>query len=372
MAFFKDIANIVALVSVAVSAVTCAPKEVQGIEASPFVEQVINDLSHPARKTLSAFDAGNEKGGIAVFDEEKRCLQLSGLLISQDYFDNIDGAKVQDFLPDYAGETVLSIIPSGLSFEGMDKDAFGDFAAKLILAAMQPECSDDKFDLSHHSKKIPAKIVVIGSTTVGSFGIDDAQSLLDALGCDFPIISAVRSSIAQVFESQKAPFAIGVISENDSLCVKAYHNEFARAARMASDNGSRCFVTSVSDADGAKDTEPLFQFLDSYLDSGVSTPLNALIIDNSSINISSLEASLELIRTEPTAQNAVYRKLLAKDFRFIDAMESAAVQCYRTLRARNAFTHNIAYPKSEVYLMAEPDSLLLKSAQITVENYVQN
>jgi len=329
---------------------------------------VISDLSHPARKTIFAFDKVKEKGGIAVFDTEKRCLQLSGLLINQDLFDNIDGAPARDYLPDFAGETVLSIIPSGIAIDGMDKDALGDLASKTVLAALKPECSDDKFDLSHRAKKTPAKMVLLGNTALGSYGIDDVQSLLEALGCKLPVVSVVRTAIASVFARNNAPFAIGAIAECDSLSVKAYSNEFQRAARMASDEASRCFVVSI---DGNSE-EPFQQFLDAYLDSGSSTPLSALIIDNSSISISSLEASLELIRTEPTAQNAVYRKLLAKDFRFIDAMETAAAQCYRILRERNVFTHNIAYPKSEVYLMAEPDSVLLKSAQITVENYVQN
>lgn len=368
MAQLKNIAILLSLASVALSAVTCAPKTVQGIEASPFVEEILSDLSHPARKIIEAYNPNDEKGGIAVFDTEKRCLQLSGMFISQDLFDNIDGSKKPDYLPDFAGETVLSVIPTGISFEGMDSDAVGDLATKAVLSAMKGECSDDKFDLSHRAKKIPAKIAVFGSSALGSYGIDDVQSLMDGLGCDFPVVSATRSAIAKVFSENKAPFAVGALAENDSLSVKAYSNEFARAARMASDEVSRCFVVSVSD----EEADPLCEFLDAYLESGATTPLSALILDNSSISISSLEASLELIKTEPTAQNAVYRKLLAKDFSFIDAMESATTQCYRILRERNVFTHNIAYPKSEVYLMAEPDSVLLKSAQITVENYVQN
>ena len=59
--------------------------------------------------------------------------------------------------------------------------------------------------------------------------------------------------------------------------------------------------------------------------------------------------NIEDLRRMETPEMVEYNKLLAPDFRFIDASGSVVTDIYRLLRGRNLFTHNIAYPILDVY-----------------------
>ena len=78
--------------------------------------------------------------------------------------------------------------------------------------------------------------------------------------------------------------------------------------------------------------------------------LDALIFDDPSVCIDSLRASYRLILNQPSDENAYYRKMLSKGFVIVDGASVVTDACYRLLREKNLFTHNIAYPIAAAYL----------------------
>lgn len=79
-------------------------------------------------------------------------------------------------------------------------------------------------------------------------------------------------------------------------------------------------------------------------------PISALVVDERSVDIEAVKASLEQVLTVQTEENLNSRKLITKDFEIVDMDKAVTDECYRILRKNNIFTHNISYPVSRNYI----------------------
>ncbi|MBO6248680.1 MAG: hypothetical protein J6N54_07715 [Bacteroidales bacterium] len=142
------------------------------------VNTLVSD-SLPALRKM-AEGAGKASGTIVLVGDPMRCLSLSEKMIGCDEFDNVDAREVSDGLPDFAGETIVSIfdfiVPSydSLSVEGVDSTLFRERAVKNALAALD--------------SSVACKVLVLCSPQLGVKGGDDVVDLFGKIGCDVPVI----------------------------------------------------------------------------------------------------------------------------------------------------------------------------------------
>ena len=135
-----------------------------------------------------------------------------------------------------------------------------------------------------------------------------------------------------------------LVSDNDVLASGVYAKVFR--------NWNRGFDYVGFSPDGFSTAEEgFFRFLDMYMSTGEVVPLSAVVIDDFRLSgyAASINEVASRVRSSTTDEHAVYRAILADDFKVIDAVSSIARSCYRTLRKENLFTHIIRYPLSEEY-----------------------
>ena len=93
------------------TAAACRRAVHTGPEMLPFVRQVVSDSAGTGLfSRVRLFDPANTEGTIAVIGESRHSLQLTARLLSGDGFDNVDGRRIEDGLPDFAGEEVAACL----------------------------------------------------------------------------------------------------------------------------------------------------------------------------------------------------------------------------------------------------------------------
>ena len=214
--------------------------------------------------------------------------------------------------------------------------------AKLVGIASGAEVNQNAFSNVPSVEKSPAKIIVF-SSSFSEVGTADVDTLFSLFGKTVRMVSPVEA-IAQRIEEEHVAGKIGIWADNDVLASGVY----ARVFR----NWNRGFDYVGFSPDGFSTAEEgFFRFLDMYMSTGEVVPLSAVVIDDFRLSgyAASINEVASRVRSSTTDEHAVYRAILADDFKVIDAVSSIARSCYRTLRKENLFTHIIRYPLSEEY-----------------------
>ena len=103
----KRIIIILLLVALSV-AVSCSRRVESSYDSLQFVDELVTD-SLPGLQRIAKL-AGDRSGVIALIGEPRHCLAISEKLLNVDDYDNVDAREVHDGLPDFSGETVVSIL----------------------------------------------------------------------------------------------------------------------------------------------------------------------------------------------------------------------------------------------------------------------
>lgn len=130
-------------------------------------------------KTLAEI-SGKPSGAIVLVGDPARCLRLSERMMLCDDFDNIDARKVNDGLPDFAGETIVSILN------------FADTSYKNnpTTKAEQALLKELTVNSALAALRIPSrcKILIICCPVLSEYGGSDVEDLFERIGCDVPVI----------------------------------------------------------------------------------------------------------------------------------------------------------------------------------------
>lgn len=331
----------------AVMSLSCARSVTADTDVLPYIRNVLADTSSVAYSVLAGYDPADRYGSIAVAGPEESTRQLAAYLMACDMFDNIDARESRDSLPDFAGELFASCYDladtsyAGLVRDGKD-DALREVTVRNAVAAAAGECYQNAFSNVPSVEKSPAKIIVF-SSSFSEVGTADVDTLFSLFGKTVRLVSPVEA-IAQRIEEEHVAGKIGIWADNDVLASGVY----ARVFR----NWNRGFDYVGFSPDGFSTAEEgFFRFLDMYMSTGEVVPLSAVVIDDFRLSgyAASINEVASRVRSSTTDEHAVYRAILADDFKVIDAVSSIARSCYRTLRKENLFTHIIRYPLSEEY-----------------------
>lgn len=169
-----------------VAACSCSRRVESGYKTIAYVNALLAD-SLSGLRTL-AENSGKPSGAIVLVGDPVKCLLLSEKMMLCDEFDNIDARKVSDGLPDFAGETIVSILN------------FADTAYKN-----NPTTKDGRTSLREltvndalAALRSPSrcKILIICSPILSEYGGSDVSDLFERIGCDVPVIYSSDTSFS--------------------------------------------------------------------------------------------------------------------------------------------------------------------------------
>ena len=334
----------------------CRQTETYQRPTIPFVHSVLSGSFAYERAVVTDFSLSASEGALFLIGDQERCARLSESLVRSDRFDNVDGRDQQDGLPDFAGETICSIYDVANTpyrgYIGADNEEFlRELAVRGVLSAMDTLCFVSPYDRSGMGEKPVAKLVVLTSSYMAAFGQFDADTLLRALDCPLPVIAPVSSMLDEVFASEKTPAMIGFLAPKADIASGIYSALVQQKARSAGRPTPECVVFAPEAGE-----DPFQSFLDSYISAGYGQPLDVLIVDDLDVDMARLEESRGRVTSVMNEETLTYGKALAPDFRVLDVRSTLTSTCYRILRERNLFTHNIARPKTRAYMTClKPD-----------------
>ena len=160
-----------------IAASSCSRRVENGYRTIAYVNSLLTD-SLPELRILAESN-GKPSGAIVLVGDPSGCLRLSERMMLCD-FDNIDARKISDGLPDFAGETIVSILnfaDTAYMNHPATKDgqtALRELTVNGALAALQ----------------LPSrcKILIICCPVLSEYGGSDVSDLFERIGCDVPVI----------------------------------------------------------------------------------------------------------------------------------------------------------------------------------------
>lgn len=298
------------------------------------------------------FTAAGSQGGIYIIGESERVLSLRDKFLTADFRDNITGRLKRDSIPDFAGEVFCCVLdsanlPYGRFIIDNDNAGLREVAVYNAVAALDSISHLSPYDDSGRGRKTPAKMIIYASPELSNCGVFDVDTLARLSGSSMPVGSMLDAMCLRLFKTHKGDLSVGVITKSGNLGSGSYSTVIRQYARL---NGRRsCNVTPFAvSADG----DPLREFLDKYIDSGNTAPLDALLVDDENVDTPSMIRSLGNLRSIMSSDFLVYDKYLSPSFDILDGEMSAIQWCYHALRDNNLFSHRISLPSCENFYTA--------------------
>lgn len=319
------------ILSIVLLAASCKPQVNLTRSTIEFVREILSDKDNTYRSIFPS--EPDPKGEICLIGSKESCVLLSEFISECDSRENVDGSHKSDGLPDFAGETVSSII---LPESSSTRDA----VVRTVLASLDTVYHVSPYDLEGIGRRNAAKVIVLTDVGIAEHGKFDVDTLFSAMSCGIPVISPFELMLSKVFAGRDHSADVGVICNPEAADTMSYS---AVALEYAKENGlpdCRCTVFTSADS-----VDVLYSFFDNYLKSGETKPLDAIFIDNADVNMDDINESLSAIMDLSRPESMKYGRLLCPGFRILESGATTAEECFNLLRARNCFTHKISFPR---------------------------
>jgi hypothetical protein len=195
----KGIEAIFLWIPIAIIAASCSNGKPSGTAMIPFVESILADTTSAEYSLVSSYDDSDKQGCIAIIGTPEECFSLSEQFMTSDIFDNIDGRMKGDGLPDFAGETIISVIDAANSpYEGYvlrkNTDFLKEIAVRESLFAIDSSCRVSPYEKDASVPKLKAKVIILASPLMAEYGFSDVDTLFKSLGKDIPVITVKDTS----------------------------------------------------------------------------------------------------------------------------------------------------------------------------------
>lgn len=304
-----------------------------------YVSDILSDTSSPEYKLLSSFEEADRTGDIVVIGSDYQCSAIATQFVTCDMFDNMDGARGKDGLADFGGEYVATIVDDArMPYSGSDPDGLREATVRNVIAAIDSTYSLTAYDLDALGRKSPAKVIVLADVLHVTCGKFDADTLLNATGCGISVVTPMGAMLERAV-ADKSSFNIGVICPSDTPDSTVYASAIAELLP-----GAR-FECNALPRDASDSSNVLVSFLDRYIASGNTRPLDAIITDDFSITPDEMMEGMRRASSLMSEESLTYGKYLSDNARFACPAEAVSASCYRILREQNLFTHKISLPQ---------------------------
>lgn len=353
------------IVLIVLAAVSCQRPVSHGREPVRLVYDIVSGSYSPGASVLAAHGTPHSSGEIFLAGSPEYTGLLAARFLECDIFDNVRGRDWTDGLKDFAGETFSCIEDASFSpysrFSA-SPDSLRELAVRYALAALDTHCNVSVYDLDGNAAKESAKLLVLSDPWLLLNGKFDIDTLFTLTGAGVPVISPQKLMLDSVLAGEKKAFNVGIICDSTYAGTGIYPELFRRACASHNVIGARC-------TEGCGD---LYSFLQAYIASGHQETLDAILVDDLSLDMEILSAQLAAIRNFSREESMLFGRYISPSLEIIGAGNLTLRECYRILRSRSLFTHKIAQPASRTYsVMPRPWAEDMQFLLIPSEN-VQN
>lgn len=312
---------------------SCAPKAVPTRTTVQYVRDILADKSSFEYTLLADAGAVSAAGDVYVFGPSAICEQYVYEFIFSDRHDNVDGSSSSDSLPDFAGETLVSVVDNEDVAPALDSIALEAVRTNLVhlaIASVDSRYHMSRFDAEGIGEKAPAKIIVLADPFLDFHCAYDLDTLFRSTGCAVELVSPLA------LIKGKLPTGSSVACAVPDMATYAYPCQTMFEG---------CFVT-----DSCACANPLRHLLDRYSSAGNTQPLDYVVVIDPAVDAAALNEDLSIISSVMNEEYLEYGHLLSRNFECINPSVEAAECCYALLRESNAFTHNISFPAIDHYI----------------------
>ena len=219
-------------------------------------------------------------------------------------------------------------------------DSLREVAVRNAVMAVDSIAYSNALDATSRLPKSRAKVFVLASSLLTEFGCFDIDTLFRMVGREPIILTSVDAMLAEAKRSGCQRVAV-------------WAPEQARPAYLAAAREYGLDLTVVSTT-GNGILRPAFRdMLRIYRADHPNDILDAVLLDSFTADLDELYAEQEHIHRQITEEDMAFDRILAPHFRFIEPKSSLTSTCYRLLREKNLFTHDIAYPSVRYYQTEE-------------------
>ena len=348
----------------------CQREVVETRPTIPLVREILAEKSGP-RISLLRDRRPQPQEDITLIGGEFACDLLAEQLSNRDLRDNVDGRHTPDGLPDVAGET-FTCIEDGRPYaewvNAGESEELRRQAVFRVLAALDTVVHISPFDLDGLAVKASTKMIVLADPYLMEYGGFDVDTLFRSSGCAIPVLSPMESMIERAFEQGKRwDLSVGILCDPQFDSTGIYEKIFARKAAEIGAKGAACVAYGIAPGDSL-----LHRFLGRYLAEGNTRPLDAVLIDNLSVDPESMKTDLAEIVSVMNESSMTLGRQISRGFFFLNSYDEVADRCYAFLRENNLFTHNIAKPQVSIYKPVRKPEAEDGSIILIPGSYVQN
>jgi hypothetical protein len=195
----KNLLRIFFIAAACMWASSCVKRVETPFVALPFVDDLLAD-SLSTLKTYARL-SGKASGTIALIGDPAECLKVSEDFMTSDRFDNVDGHRASDGLPDFAGETIVSILdiynaPFDSIIFKRDSVALREISVRDCVYALDTSFSFTPYGGRASISKGSPKVLVICSPLVTECALPDIEDFFSKIGCQIPIISSIDTAFS--------------------------------------------------------------------------------------------------------------------------------------------------------------------------------
>ena len=350
--------------------VSCVRQKVETRPTIPLVREILAEKTGPRAELLRGVEP-RPTSDITIIGADLACDRLAERFSFRDVQDNVDASYKADGLPDFAGETFACIEDAGPYDAALSVSAGDDLRRRTVqrvLAALDTAVHISPYDLQGLSSKRSSKFIVLADPFLAEYGGFDVDTLLSSTGCQIPVVRPLELMIDHAFaKGERGDISVAILADPQYGATGIYEKIFARKAAAQGRKGASCVVASAARRDSV-----LHYFLQDYMASGNTKPLDAILVDDLSVNMDSLKTELAGIISVMNERSMTLGRLIPREFFFLNAFEEVSGSCYSFLREHNLFTHNIAKPQVMVFRPvrkpeSEDDAIILIPG-----SYVQN
>lgn len=351
-------------------------KVVEPVELIPVAESAIKDVTSVYYRDFSDYSPIEfSKLPVGVFDSGTGGLNVVEQILTMDSFDNITGKAVPDGIPDFAGEDLQYLddyanMPYSTYVSEGESDYLRELVVKdaLFLTGEKYYLNDEEDHPTGFKK--PVKLVVVACNTASAVGMKDITNMFKVAGCKVKVMGVIEAGVRAAVTDMKenGRYAVGIMSNSATLSSEIYQKNIADSAAAR-----KCSVDIVTkDCEGLDEAinngsdsieilarRNFRELVDGYLKSDPSVPMKCVILGSTHYPYLKKVLGNELAKLRNTriGGRAVYRELLADNFKFVDPSEYTAKECYMYLRENKLLALNVNSSSLESFISVPSSSL---------------
>ena len=336
LAYVLSIAALAALTSCRETVFTPRP-------TIPLVYSILSDTS--SLNVVKGYHSQDPDGSIAIIGTPEETILLAEKLLTADLVNNIDGSGRPDMLPDFSGEQFdLILDPVAAPYEKFlpdNTDGLREATVGLSMFAIDTLCRLNPFSADNLKPKSGAKVMLFSSTLVSEFGQFDVDTLIQLAGGVPLTLSPAQALLEEaLLGGDKVNIGVWASAEvAGSGVYEAVHSNLRSASTLK----------VLAPESGIDIKERFRSILTQYRKDGCPLPMHVLLLDDFGAPVEEILAEADTIRAGFSEEDLAMAKVLAPDFRVVEATSALCHSCYRMLRRENLFTHNIEYPRASLY-----------------------